>query len=432
MFREAIYNLEKWKNKASRKPLIVKGARQVGKTWLMKEFAKDYFEDYVYINFENNSLMADLFSADYEVDRLLQGIELFAGKEIDLDNTLIIFDEIQEVPRAITSLKYFDEDGRNKNIICAGSLLGISLHDGISFPVGKVEFLDLYPLSFNEFLMAMDKKKYTNLISKNDFNMLNIFSQDLTELLKQYYYVGGMPEAVSDFVKNRDYLNVREIQERILFGYERDFSKHAPSRIVPRIRALFNSVLAQLSKENKKFIYGLVKSGARAREYELALMWMIDYGLVYKVNRVNNHGIPLSMYADEKAFKLYLLDVGLLSCMAKLEPSVILDKNDLFKEFKGALTEQFVLGELVKVSNSSIYYWTNDGGTAEVDFVIQYANKIIPIEVKAEINLKAKSLKIYREKYKPEILVRTSMANYKEEDWLINLPLWAVKNVGSL
>ncbi len=429
MFREVIHKLESWKNKVGRKPLIIKGARQVGKTWLMKKFAEDYFEDYVYINFENNSVMADLFTRDFDVDRMLKGIEIFVGKEIDLDKTLIIFDEIQEVPRAITSLKYFDEDVRNKNIICAGSLLGISLHEGISFPVGKVEFLDLYPLSFTEFLLAMGKEKYVELLSDNNFEMLSVFSQDLITLLKQYYYVGGMPEAVADFVKNKNYLNVREIQERILFGYERDFSKHAPNKIVPRIRALFNSILPQLAKENKKFIYGLVKSGARAKEYELALMWMIDYGLVYKVNRVNNHGIPISMYEDGKAFKLYFLDVGLLSCMAKLDSGIILDKNNLFKEFKGALTEQFVLGELVKELKSEVYYWTNDGGTAELDFVIQFSNKVIPIEVKAERNLKAKSLKVYRQKYSPEIVVRTSMSDYKEKDGLINLPLWGVKNV---
>lgn len=429
MYRMAMEQLQKWKTKKRRKPLIIRGARQVGKTWLMKEFGASEYKSVVYINFDNNERMKALFEGSLEVERLVTGLELYAGHKIDPDNTLLIFDEVQEVPRALTSLKYFNEDAPQYQIVCAGSLLGVALHQGTSFPVGKVEFLDLYPLSFFEFMMAMGKERYVELLRKGDFDMATAFKQDYIELLKHYYYVGGMPEAVQAFADNRDFNEVREIQRRILEAYEQDFSKHAPNEAVPRIRMLWNSIPAQLAKENKKFIYGLIKEGARAKEYELAMLWLTDCGLVHKVHRVTTPSLPLKAYEDLKAFKLFLVDVGLLSCMVGLRQDVLLDGNELFKEFKGALTEQYVLQQLKTIKGLNIYYWTADRGTAEVDFVIDNGSDVIPVEVKAEVNLQAKSLKVYRDKFQPKLSIRTSMADYKEEEWLLNLPLWSVETI---
>ncbi len=427
MYRTALEQLKKWKAKKRRKPLIIRGARQVGKTWLMKEFGKSEYESVVYINFDNNERMKTLFEGSLEVDRLVTGLELYAGHKIDPDSTLLIFDEVQEVPKALSSLKYFNEDAPQYQIVCAGSLLGVALHQGTSFPVGKVEFLDLYPLSFFEFMMAMDKERYVELLCKGDFDMATAFKQDYVDLLKHYYYVGGMPEVVQAFADNRDFNEAREIQQRILAAYEQDFSKHAPNEVVPRIRMLWNSIPAQLTKENKKFIYGLVREGARAKEYELAMFWLTDCGLVHKVHRVSAPSLPLKAYEDLKAFKLFLVDVGLLSCMMGLRQDVLLDGNELFKEFKGALTEQYVLQQLKTVKGLNVYYWSADRGTAEVDFVIDTGSDVIPIEVKAEQNLQAKSLKVYREKFQPKLSIRTSMADFKKEDWLLNLPLWTIE-----
>ena len=421
--------LQKWKMKNNRKPLIIRGARQVGKTWLMKEFGATAYLDIVYINFDNNERMKLLFEGSLEVERLVTGLELYAGHKIDPDNTLLIFDEVQEVPRALTSLKYFNEDAPQYQIICAGSLLGVAIHQGTSFPVGKVEFLDLYPLSYFEFLMAMGKGHHVALVQSGDFDMATSFKQDYIDLLKHYYYVGGMPEVVQAFADNRDFNEVREIQQRILSAYEQDFSKHAPNETVPRIRMLWNSIPAQLAKENKKFVYGLIKEGARAKEYELAMLWLTDCGLVHKVHRVKAPNLPLKAYEDPKAFKLFLVDVGLLSCMVGLRQNVLLDGNEFFKEFKGALTEQYVLQQLKTLKGISTYYWTADRGTAEVDFVIDTGSDVIPIEVKAEMNLQAKSLKVYRDKYQPKLSVRTSTADYKKEDWLLNLPLWLISTI---
>lgn len=427
MYRSAMEQLNKWKQKTNKKPLIIRGARQVGKTWLMKEFGKTAYEKTVYINFDNNPQMKELFSLDMRIDRIIMGIELYVGHKISPHNTLLIFDEVQEVPKALSSLKYFNETAPEYQIICAGSLLGIALHQGTSFPVGKVEFMDLYPLSFTEFMRAMGKEQFVDLLDKGDFEMATMFRQDYVDLLKYYYYVGGMPEVVQSFVDNRDFNEAREIQERILAAYEQDFSKHAPNEAVPRIRMLWNSIPAQLTKENKKFIYGIIKEGARAKDYETALMWLTDCGLVHKVYRVTAPSIPLKAYEDLKAFKLFLADVGLLGCMVRLNQSVLLNGNELFKEFKGALTEQYVLQQLKTVKGVDTYYWTNDRGNAEIDFLIDTGNEIVPIEVKAETNLKAKSLKTFCEKYNPKMAIRTSMTDYKQEDWLLNLPLWAVE-----
>lgn len=432
MYRIAIEKLLKWKQSKRRKPLIIEGARQVGKTWLMKEFGRQAYEDTVYINFDSNSRMAELFAPDLDTERLIMGLELYAGRKIDPEKSLLIFDEVQEVPRALTALKYFYENAPQYNIVCAGSLLGIALHQGTSFPVGKVDFLKLYPLSFNEFLRAIGEERFAELLDKLDFQMITSFRQTYIDALKQYYFVGGMPEAVQSFAENKDFNEVREIQRRILAAYEQDFSKHVPNEIVPRLRMLWNSIPSQLAKENKKFIYGLVREGARAKEYETAIMWLCDCGLVHKVSRVNTAGIPLRAYEDLKAFKLFLVDVGLLGCMAGLRQRTLLDGNALFVEFKGALTEQYVCQQLKTIENLDVYYYTNDRGSCEVDFVVDTGERIVPVEVKAEINLKAKSLKTYREKFSPEVAVRTSMADYKKEDWLVNLPLYAIDQIAQI
>lgn len=426
MYRKAMEQLYKWKEKQNRKPIIIRGARQVGKTWLMKKFGSDAYRHSVYVSFDNNQRMQELFSADLNVERLIVGLELYAGHKIDPANTLIIFDEIQEVPEALTSLKYFNENAPQYHIVCAGSLFGVALHKGTSFPVGKVEFIDLYPMSFMEFLQAMGKEQFADLLHKGDYEMISTFRGEYVDLLKYYYYIGGMPEVVLNFTENKDFNEAKEIQQRILAAYEQDFSKHAPNEIVPRIRMLWNSIPAQLTKENKKFIYGLIKNGARAKEYELALLWLSDCGLVHKVHRVTAPNLPLKAYEDLKSFKLFLVDVGLLSCMTRLRADTLLDGNKMFREFKGALTEQYVLQQLKTLKNMETYYWTNDRGNAEVDFLIDNGSDIIPLEVKAEVNLQAKSLKAYRDKFNPTISVRTSMADYKKEDWLVNLPLYAI------
>lgn len=429
MYRAAIEKLYRWKTSKRRKPLIIEGARQVGKTWLMKEFGSRAYSDTVYINFDSNSRMAELFASDLNTDRLIMGIELYAGKKIDADNTLLLFDEVQEVPRALTSLKYFYEDAPQYHIICAGSLLGIALHGGTSFPVGKVDFLSLYPLSFKEFLAATAGERFVQLLDSQDYPMITPFKQTYIDALKQYYFVGGMPEAVQNFVEEKDFNEVRSIQKRILAAYEQDFSKHAPIEIVPKIRMVWNSIPSQLAKENKKFIYGLVREGGRAKDYEAAIMWLYDCGLVHKVSRVNAAGVPLKAYEDLKAFKLFIVDVGLLGCMTGLCQRTLLDGNDLFSEFKGALTEQYVCQQLQTIDDLGVYYYTNDRGSCEVDFILDTGEQIVPVEVKAEVNLKAKSLKTYREKFSPAISVRTSMADYRKEEWLVNLPLYAVEEI---
>ena len=426
MYRYAMENLREWKNRKNRKPLIIEGARQVGKTWLMKEFGRQEYTNTVYINFDSNSRMAELFSADLDINRILRGIEIYTGKKINSEDTLIIFDEVQEVPKALSSLKYFYEDAPEYHVICAGSLLGIALHGGTSFPVGKVEFMKLFPMSFREFLTATGKEQYVELLEQKDHQMISSFKQIYIDALKEYYYVGGMPEAVLSYSQAHDLEDVRNIQNMILAAYEQDFSKHAPVSIVPKIRMVWNSIPSQLAKENRKFIYGLLRKGARAKDYETAIMWLIDCGLIHKVSRITTPNLPLKAYEDLKAFKLYLVDIGLLGALAGLKQSALLDGNGMFVEFKGALTEQYVLQQLVTDPDIGIYYYTNDRGNCEIDFLIDDGNKVIPLEVKAELNLKAKSLKTYREKYLPEVAVRASMADYKENDGLVDMPLYMI------
>jgi hypothetical protein len=429
MKRFAMELLLKWKQKKNRKPLLIRGARQVGKTWLMKHFGETAYQSIVYINFEHNAVIKNLFEVDFNISRIITGLELYSSVRIIPEQTLLIFDEIQEVPNALSSLKYFNENAPEYQIICAGSLLGVALHEGTSFPVGKVEFLDLYPLSFFEFLIAMGKESYVDVLRKGDFSLANTFKQEFEEQLKFYYYIGGMPEVVAQFSIDKDFFHAREIQLRILAAYEQDFSKHAPNDIVPRIRMLWNSIPSQLTKENKKFIYGLIKEGSRAKEYEMALMWLIDCGLVHRVSRVSRPRLPLKAYEDSKAFKLFVLDVGLLACMTRLNHQTLLNGHDLFVEFKGAFTEQYVLQQLKTISAFEVYYWTNDRGTAEVDFLVDNSLDIIPIEAKAETNLRAKSLKTYIDMFTPTVAIRASMANYRKEEKLLNLPLWAIETI---
>lgn len=432
MYRYAMERLKAWKNSESRKPLMIRGARQVGKTWLMKEFARIAYTDSVYINFENNPQMESLFSSDYNIPRLVEGFEIYVGKKIDPYNTLLIFDEVQQVPKALSSLKYFAENAGQYHILCAGSLLGVALHSGTSFPVGNVDFLDLFPLSFFEFLEAMGKGRFVDILAKGDYGMACTFKSDLINLLKHYYFIGGMPEVVSSFVERHNFTEVREIQKRILNAYEQDFSKHAPHEAVPRIQMLWNSVPSQLSKENRKFVYGQVREGSRAKDYELALFWLVDCGLLHKVHRVNSPHLPLCAYEDLKSFKLYMVDVGLLSCMTGLHERTILEGSKLFTEFKGALTEQYVLQQLKTLPGIGTWYWTNERSSAEIDFLLDTGSDVIPLEVKAEINLQAKSLKVFRERFSPRLSLRSAMTDYKIEEGLINLPLYAIETVTRL
>lgn len=432
MYRYKIEDLKKWKNSKNRKPLILRGARQVGKTWLMKEFGENEYEKCAYINLDDNEKMEQLFSGDFDIKRILQGLKLESGVNIEPENTLIIFDEVQEVPKALKSLKYFCENAREYHIVAAGSLLGVAMHEGTSFPVGKVDFMDIYPLNFSEFLIALGEKNLVDLINSNDMELIKVFSDKLKDYLRQYMFIGGMPEVVESYVEKKDFIDVRRIQNTLLTAYEQDFSKRAPNEIVPRIRQLWNNIPTQLAKENKKFIYGLIKEGARAREYERALSWLIDSGLIYQVNRVKDCKIPLSAYQDFSAFKLYLLDVGLLCAKAEIDPITILEGNKIFIEFKGSLTEQYVLEELKSNINTSIFYWSAEKGESEIDYITQLENNNIPIEVKASENLQAKSLKSFVQKYNTKINIRTSMKDYRKEDWLINIPLYLIGNIKNL
>ncbi len=429
MYRNKIKELENWKKAKNRKPLIIRGARQVGKTWLMKEFGNKFYEKVAYINFDDNSRMQRLFEEDIDIERIMQGFKIESGVNIEPENTLILLDEIQETPKALKALKYFCENANQYHIISAGSLLGVALHEGTSFPVGKVDFLDLTPLSFFEFLKALQETELLEILEKQDIELIKVFHTKLKELLKLYYYIGGMPEAVDSYVKNKDLLEVRGIQNRLLEAYEQDFSKHAPSNIVPRIRQLWNNIPTQLAKENKKFIFGLVREGARAREYEIALAWLIDCGLVYQVNRVNASKNPLSAYQDFSAFKLYLLDVGLLGAKANIDAKTLLEGNEIFEEFKGSLTEQYVLCQLKQCTDLEVFYWSSDTGIAEIDFMIQIGKNNVPIEVKASENLQAKSLKTFIQKYDTKINIRTAMSEYRQEENLINIPLYMIGNL---
>jgi predicted AAA+ superfamily ATPase len=429
MRRAKIDELIAWKNSPVRKPLIIRGARQVGKTWLMKEFGNTQYAQTVYVNFEKNKRLKTLFSDDFDIKRVIVALQAETGLTIIAEKTLLIFDEIQEVPEALTSLKYFHEDAPQFHIISAGSLLGVALHSQTSFPVGKVIFMDLYPLTFLEFLEAIGEKVLIEILYGADWNLITTYKTRYIERLRQYYYVGGMPEAVLKFSENSSFKEVRDIHKQILDAYEQDFSKHAPRDIVPRIRMVWNSIPAQLAKENRKFIYGIIKQGARAKDYELALSWLVDCGLVHKICRVTKPGIPLKAYEDRSAFKLFLVDIGLLTAMGDIDAKSLLEGNSIFSEFKGALTEQYVLQQLNSTNEYVIYYWSAERSTSEVDFIVQLNGLVVPIEVKAEENLQAKSLKVYMEKFNPKVSIRTSMSDFRKQDWLINLPLYAINRL---
>jgi len=427
--RRLLESLSEWKNKKGRLPLILKGARQVGKTWLLTEFGKTCFEEVAYINFENTPNLNEIFEGTIEPQRIIDILGALIGKKIVPETTLLIFDEVQEIPRALTALKYFAEEAPQYPICCAGSLLGVALHKNTSFPVGKVEFLTLQPLTYKEFLEANNEQELVRFIEGTDIEAFpQTLVDKLTEYLKLYFVIGGMPAAVNSWLENRDFAKVEEKQLAILDTYEQDFSKHAPSATVPKLRYLWNSIPSQLAKESKKFIYGLIKEGARAREYEDALLWLLDSGLIRKVGRITKGAVPLKAYEDLRAFKLYHLDIGLLRVMSELSPKAITEKSRVFEEFKGALTEQYILQELSAHTNiRNIYYWTSDA-TAEVDFVFSDGLEAYPLEVKASENLQSRSLKVYREKYATKIAIRTSLSNLRFDNGLLNIPLYAFFN----
>lgn len=427
MYRYAINDLIAWKNSPNHMPLIIKGARQVGKTWLMQEFGKTQYEKVAYISFDSNPRLDTLFQKDLNVKRLLDGLNIEVGFNITPKDTLIIFDEIQENPLALTSLKYFSENAPEYNIVAAGSLLGVAHHKGTGFPVGKVEYLNLYPLSFKEFLLAMNENQILEIIDKNDFEMQKVFKERIIDLLRRYCYVGGMPKAVLSFSQEQDYNLVRKIHKNILDDYEGDFSKHIPPEQVERTRMLWNAIPSQLVKENKKCVYGKIKQGARAKDFEIALNWLIDSGLVHKVSRVTEPNMPLKAYEDVSAYKLFLLDVGLLGAMNDLDSRSLLENDKLFNDYNGAVTEQYVLQEFKTIGELPVFYWASN--RAELDFLIQYQNNIIPVEAKATINLQAKSLKSFRQKYEPKMSIRTSLADYEENNGLFNIPLYDIGNL---
>ncbi len=432
MERTAYQALLKWKNNAHRKPLVIKGARQVGKTWLMKEFGNNEFESVAYINFEKVTQLADLFETDFDIQRILRSIQLTTGIIPQVGKTLIILDEIQSVKRGLLALKYFHEDAPEYHVMAAGSLLGLSIHKNDSFPVGKINFLDLYPLSYQEFLWAIGKTALLDTLKSRDWTLIKAFKGQYIDLLKQYYYIGGMPEVVDAYIRNGDYKEVRTIQNAILESYDKDFSKHPPLDTVPRIKMVWNALPSQLAKENRKFIYGAIKSGGRAKEFELAIMWLQDAGLIYKVNRVSNASLPLGGFEDISAFKLFMVDVGLLGAKSGLDAKTLIDGNEIFGQYKGALTEQYVLQQLKSMDEIATYYWTPDQGIAEIDFLIQISGHLIPVEVKAAENLKAKSLGSFLDKYHPKISIRTSMSDYRKELTMTNIPLYSVGLINRL
>jgi predicted AAA+ superfamily ATPase len=390
----------------------------------MKEFGRTHYSKCAYVNLESNAVLRNLFTVDFDIKRILTAVQIETGVVVDAKDTLILVDGIQVAPGALSCLQYFYENGPEYHVIAASCLLGRTF-----FPVGKVAFLDLKPLDFPEFIEAVEGNSLADLLRSRDWRLITGFKTRFIELLKQYYYVGGMPEAVQSFAQIRDFAVVREIQRRILAGYEQDLAKHPPKDILPRIRMLWHSVPAQLAKQNRKFIYGLVKEGARAKEYELSLNWLIDCGLIQKVNNISKPAIPLMAYEDMSAFKVFLVDIGLLGAMVDLDVKTLLEGNQLFEEFKGALTEQYVLQQLMTKKDAAVFYWSPEGTRSEIDFVIQYWGKVVPVEVKAAENLQAKSLKIYYQKYKSPRAIRVSMSDYRKEEWLTNLPLYAISQL---
>ena len=427
MNRLLIQEMVAWKNSKNRKPLIIQGARQVGKTWLMKEFGKREFEQVVYLNFESSSRLSQLFAVDFNIERIITVIEIETNQKIIPQTTLLIFDEIQEVEKGLTALKYFQEQAPQYYIVAAGSLLGISLQKNNSFPVGKVDFMKLYPMSLMEFLENNREQQLVEQLQNKNWDVVSTFHEKLIDQLRLYYFIGGMPEVVLNYLENKDLEAVRTLQQKIIMGYENDFAKYAPNEIVPKIKLVWNSLISQLAKENRKFIYGQIKKGARAKDFEMAINWLVDAGLVLKVNRIEKPTMPLNAYADFDSFKLFLVDIGLLNAIGNLDKKILLEKNSILTEYKGALTEQFVCQQL-KIK-ADIYYWIAPNATAEIDFVLQKQNEIIPVEVKAEENLKSKSLKVFVDKFENKNAIRTSMSKFRNENWLTNIPLYAIDGI---
>ena len=424
MERLVYQRLIDWKNDPARKPLILNGARQVGKTWLLNEFGRCEYAQLAYVNCRNNDLARQLFAQDFDVERIIRGLRALTRVNITPGDTLLVLDEVQDIPQAIEALKYFCEDASDYHVAVAGSLLGISLHADVSFPVGKVNVIDVYPMNFEEFMMARGETVLRQMVADCDYSDLAPLHERLIELLKEYYFVGGMPEAVNKYVTTQDPNAVRKIQSEILRGYEQDFSKHTPRELVSRVRMVWQSVPSQLFKENKKFIYGALKKGARAREFELAIQWLVDSGLVYRVYRCNQPAMPLRVYEDVSAFKLYLLDVGLLGAMAGVEPVNILVTTDALTQYKGGMTEQFVLQQLKSKHINPICYHSTDDSRLEIDFVIQHQGQVLPIEVKAGVNVRANSLSRFLQQHPQVRAVRFSLLPYKQQAQLDCLPLY--------
>ena len=425
MERNIIRQLLDWKQKKNRKPLIINGARQVGKTYILQKFGSKYYQNMAYVNCDKNEMIEKIFAQDYNINRILLSLSALLHVKIEPENTLIVFDEIQENPVVLNSLKYFCEDAPEYHVAVAGSLLGISLHSGMSFPVGKVDMIKMYPMTFDEFLLAVGEQPLVDVLRTKDFSLIDSLALRFTDYLRQYYYVGGMPAAVREFVENKNLEEVRNIQKQILFDYRRDFSKHAPSTEVPRINMVWDSIPSQLAKENKKFIFGALKKGARASEFEMAIQWLIDAGLVYQVNRVSSPCMPLKFYAEMSVFKLFVLDIGLMGAMGDVPAESILVSDSLLKEYKGAFTELFVLTQLMALQ-IPVYYFSSNDSRVEIDLLVQYGNRIIPIEVKAEENVKAKSLRTFVMKH-PELKgLRLSMLPCQDQEWMVNKPLYAV------
>lgn len=416
-----------WKVDPERKPMILQGARQVGKTWLMKEFGGREFRRTAYFDFERTRELHAIFGRGYDTGQILSALNILAGFDIRPEESLIVLDEIQSCPEALTALKYFREERPSQAVIAAGSLLGVAMHRGVSFPVGKVDFMTLHPLGFGEFLSAVGKGDLLKSLESGDPTFADLFHESFISWLKRYFFIGGMPEAVADFAAHGSFERVRHIQEDLLTAYENDFSKHAPVAALPRIRMVWSSIVGQLAKENAKFVYSLMRTGARAKEFELALEWLRDAGLIHKVHRISKPGLPIQAYADWSDFKVYLNDTGLLCAMAGLPSSVLLQDNGLFTEFKGRLTEQFVLQQMVCESMQP-FYWSPEAGISEVDFVVQMGDHVIPIEVKSAANLRSKSLRVYHDKYHPALSIRTSLSGHLRQDWVQNIPLYAFQH----
>lgn len=425
MYRNIIEQLKKWKNKEDRKPLILSGARQVGKTYILKKFGEQEFANVAYINCDDNELAKNLFTQDYNIQRIILAIGAITSQSIEAGKTLIILDEIQESPRGLSVLKYFCENAPQYHVAVAGSLLGITMHRGESFPVGKVDILHIYPMTFDEFLLAKDKKQMVEILRSKDWMTIKMLKNEYVKALREYYFVGGMPESVRKFIETNDAIKVREVQNNILYAYQKDISKHVPTSESNRINMVWQSMPSQLVKENKKFIYGVAKPGGRAKDFEIAIQWLMDAGLVYKAERVNEAKMPLKFYVDIFSFKLFLLDCGLLGAMSETPPEKLLVAENGMEESKGAFTENYVMSQLVATRNASVFYYSNDA-KLEIDFLIQYAGEIVPIEAKAEENLRAKSLSTFVTSRPGMHGLRFSMSDYQEQDWMTNIPLYAI------